>query len=257
MRPSDVRVGSFWASPLNDYSWGRVRVMNVNPQTSEALINYIDYGYEEAVEVNSLQPLTRLFANYPALAVKCCLANISANGESGENWSIQSSEYFASLTSDKVLTAFIAHKPKDFDFDSALEVFLWTNDSSEPIAKDILINSNLVNNNYAKTEDNEWVKDAERGQRETTPEEVMSKLIPKIANINHIQMNGSHTSHTSNGQQINGTNRTRIVPELPSNSDDSYDDEDWDPTREDDDYRRNYNVNHQNIGVKTLGYRMS
>ncbi|CAG2165944.1 unnamed protein product [Oppiella nova] len=201
--PSQVTVGSFWCAQYShDERWYRSRVVDV--RADRALVYYVDYGNEEWVDCKLLMPLTRKFALYPALAVRCSLSSISPIG-GGSEWPEETAEHFRCLIEEKVLTACVVHKPETFDLDSILEVLLWANVDNE----EILLNSKLVVSGYAVTDNLDWVKEAERAHREGTPPDViMNGLIPIMKNNNNTMFsaNDSQCSSAANNQSAPKTN---------------------------------------------------
>ncbi|XP_030060572.1 tudor domain-containing protein 1 [Microcaecilia unicolor] len=59
-----------------DQNWYRVLIQDVNVSQRKAQALYIDYGNEEDVEFNRIQPLHKELELFPPCAIKCCLANI-------------------------------------------------------------------------------------------------------------------------------------------------------------------------------------
>ncbi|XP_054169026.1 uncharacterized protein LOC128966212 isoform X2 [Oppia nitens] len=205
-QPSQVDIGSFWVCCwADDSQWYRCRIVDVKGQ--EALIYYVDYGNKEWVKCSDLKPLTRQFATYPALAVKCCLSNVLPLNNN--DWSDDSIDYFKETIADKPLTAFVANKPEKFDFDSTLSVFLWTTDDSDDESKEILVNSHLVINKFAATDNSEWIEETQRAFRELTPPQVMNELIPKL--------NSSFTTTTTTTTNNNNNNNNDSVIECTPN----------------------------------------
>ena len=277
-KPSDVTIGSFWATRWQK-RWFRCRVIGFDGH--KVFISYVDYGNEEWVHCKDLMPLTRQFSIYPAMAVKCRLSNVYPIG-GGEDWSEESMFAFAEFiyweTGKKPLTAFIAQKPNEFGFDSFLDVFLWTLDSDDV---DVLVNLQLVVENLAQTDCEEWVIEAsrwaqERANREKTPDELMSAVIPIVNNRNS-NMPPTPTTSTISGDEyitpINGdintsthvpnghisdpilvsTNGVRILPELP---DEWTDEDEWDPIAEDAACDlNNYNIRPDDPSIATMGFR--
>jgi hypothetical protein len=236
---SQVSIDSFWASQYTqDNQWYRCRVVQIFD--SKALVSYVDYGNEELIEIKDLMPLTPTFTTYPALAVKCSLSGIKPVG--GE-WSEQSIERFIELTGfeeEKLLTAYIGHKPSNFGFDSKLELFLWNNDSNCPTARDILINSKLVVHKLAIADNYEWVEEAERSYRESTPPKVTSKIISKM---------------TDKKSSVNRSSVLKVQMNVRNGTDfsvDNSDDDDWDPMEE---YFCDANKDFENPTITALGFR--
>ena len=255
---SEVTPGSFWVCPYNiDHRWYRCRVLRADG--NKILVNYVDYGNDDLVDITELKPLTRQFAIYPAMAIRCRLSSVSPIDLT--NWSEDSMQYFRCLVGDeRPLTAFVGQKPETFDFDSYLDVFLWTMDMN----KEILVNSLLIVQKYAVTDDDRWVNEAERSLREKTPpQELMSELIP-IINSKGVPSNrlnsdsNDNSSKLVNGTQSLSSNRnkdTKTEQKFVGKSIDG--DDEWDSFGMDEDANcddNNYNINQNDPGIVTTGF---
>ena len=98
-------------------------------------------------KLNYLKP--ELAEAAPILAVKCSLSHIKPVDKA---WTGEQNFFFKSISGydqEKIVTAYIVHRPEIVDYDSIIEVFLWNSDVQLDglkidNSKDILINSLMV-----------------------------------------------------------------------------------------------------------------
>jgi len=239
--PNDF-IGSCWAAiHPSDNLWYRVKVLEVaEHEPSEdikkvkILVQYVDYGNTEELTVEDLRPLCSDIAELPALAVRCSLFNIQPIGE---NWSFESNEGFHKLSGfdrEKTVTIYVTEKPLTNNFESPLSVYLWNSDLTLGEGKDILVNAALVRKNLAKTENTDWINEAEK-----------TSLSEKCVAFKM----SSTFSHTSNelSKSEEALESAVSVDEKVSN---------WDPLYED--YTSPLNVcnyNPDDTGIASVGYK--
>ena len=118
-----ILINSFWACKLDldddnedaGYQWYRVKVLNVLNDT-ELIVQMIDFGFKEVVNLFDLYKLDQQFIEQPSFAVKSCLFGVHPIG--GAEWTHDVISYFSHLVGyedETVLTASIQEIQKEFN----------------------------------------------------------------------------------------------------------------------------------------------
>ena len=80
----DAQPGMYCVAKFSeDGGWYRVRIIKQTTRM-DYLVNYIDYGNVEAVNIRDLRPLPPQFTRLPAQAIECSLSGISVIGKTAE-----------------------------------------------------------------------------------------------------------------------------------------------------------------------------
>ena len=92
-----------------DATWYRAEILEVK-QNRKVLINFVDYGNKEEVEVTELKQLTQEYCSLPAQAVKCSLHNVKP---ASATWQESDVEKFRELTEDRSLVGQVMNRSND------------------------------------------------------------------------------------------------------------------------------------------------
>ena len=80
----DAQPGMYCVAKFSeDGGWYRVRIIRKETRM-DYLVNYIDYGNEEVVNIRDIRPLLPQFTRLPAQAIECSLSGISVIGKTEE-----------------------------------------------------------------------------------------------------------------------------------------------------------------------------
>ena len=75
-KPKSIKIGDYYA--LYDSDWHRVKCLELNKETQEATVFFIDRGDEDIISANILKILNKEFCKLPAQSIRISIEGLEA-----------------------------------------------------------------------------------------------------------------------------------------------------------------------------------
>jgi len=85
--------------------WYRGMIVNVQQDTCECDVKFVDYGGYSRVPIASLRQIRVDFMTLPFQAAECFLADVKPSSDEG--WSCEANAYFEEIAQGQILQAFV------------------------------------------------------------------------------------------------------------------------------------------------------
>ncbi|XP_027878178.1 RING finger protein 17 isoform X1 [Xiphophorus couchianus] len=133
-------IGQACVARFEDKLWYRAQVIS-HPGGRKVEVRYVDFGNKQVLSVSDLRKIKDEFFALPAMAVHCCLADVTPLD--GESWSEACSKRFISLAHQQLVTVMAKGKvPKTEPL--PLGVFVGGVNQPKTSIAELLVKENLV-----------------------------------------------------------------------------------------------------------------
>uniref|UniRef100_A0A3B5MJI9 Tudor domain-containing protein n=1 Tax=Xiphophorus couchianus TaxID=32473 RepID=A0A3B5MJI9_9TELE len=168
-------IGQACVARFEDKLWYRAQVIS-HPGGRKVEVRYVDFGNKQVLSVSDLRKIKDEFFALPAMAVHCCLADVTPLD--GESWSEACSKRFISLAHQQLVTVMAKGKvPKTEPL--PLGVFVGGVNQPKTSIAELLVKENLVSFKESKKpsrpESTVWDPPLELGQIDD-PVELQAQL---------------------------------------------------------------------------------